>query len=332
MAVPSGDGSSAEVFYLKADAPDNHSTFAATDAEQAAAAVREAGFRARELTFLAHGTAHDVYAFTDPSAGACVVKLWRGDSPARSVAVESAVSRALLAARVEHATVLHSDATGSASTPPFLVSKRASGVSLRSIDEDDNAVAGTLGPQAEALAAVHAVQAAGFGLVSPEPGDGAVQGACTNWAQYLSTRLEQHLELITRAELMTSSEAAVAEAAIVGEPYSIAGALLHGDCGPHNALWDGRRIILIDWEDAVVGDPLFDVAMWCTFAPERRWPPFLNQLGLAVDSLPRDFWRYYLRISLSKTVVRLRLGIADQPGRAPASLRIQRALAELGAS
>jgi aminoglycoside phosphotransferase (APT) family kinase protein len=38
-------------------------------------------------------------------------------------------------------------------------------------------------------------------------------------------------------------------------------ALLHGDYWPGNVLWrDGQLVAVIDWEDAAIGDPLFDVA------------------------------------------------------------------------
>lgn len=39
-------------------------------------------------------------------------------------------------------------------------------------------------------------------------------------------------------------------------------ALLHGDFWPGNLLWrDGRLIAVVDWEDAVLGEPLADVAI-----------------------------------------------------------------------
>ena len=91
----------------------------------------------------------------------------------------------------------------------------------------------------------------------------------------------------------------------------------------------GRITCLIDWEDAVAGDPLFEVAFWATFHPERRWDAFFA--GYRKDPLetPEDrlrFWLYFLRIALMKTVLRHRLGCTDPPGRTPASQRIQRAL------
>jgi aminoglycoside phosphotransferase (APT) family kinase protein len=52
--------------------------------------------------------------------------------------------------------------------------------------------------------------------------------------------------------------------------------LVHGDVWPGNLIWDGDRLAaVIDWEDAVVGDPLIDVAvarldlLWA-FGPDCR--------------------------------------------------------------
>jgi aminoglycoside phosphotransferase (APT) family kinase protein len=38
--------------------------------------------------------------------------------------------------------------------------------------------------------------------------------------------------------------------------------LLHGDFWPGNAIWrEGELLAMIDWEDAAVGDPLWDLAV-----------------------------------------------------------------------
>ena len=112
-------------------------------------------------------------------------------------------------------------------------------------------------------------------------------------------------------------------------------ALLHGDPGSHNVFVSERAEVtcLIDWEDALVGDPLFDVAFWATFHPERRWDAYFA--GYTSD--PREtgddsvrFWIYFLRVALMKTVLRHRLGYEDLPGRSPGAGRIQRALRGLG--
>jgi Ser/Thr protein kinase RdoA (MazF antagonist) len=86
---------------------------------------------------------------------------------------------------------------------------------------------------------------------------------------------------------------------------------------------------LIDWEDCLAGDPVFDIAFWATFHPERRHDVFLEGYR-GVRDLPDDFelrfWLYFLRTALSKTVLRHRFGLQDKPGRPPASLRIHRGL------
>jgi thiamine kinase-like enzyme len=89
--------------------------------------------------------------------------------------------------------------------------------------------------------------------------------------------------------------------------------------------------VLIDWEDACIGDPMLDLANWATFHPERRWPVFFEAASEQGPYAQRSemralFWLYYLRVALAKTVHRIRFGVTDKPGRPPASMRIQRAL------
>jgi aminoglycoside phosphotransferase len=47
-------------------------------------------------------------------------------------------------------------------------------------------------------------------------------------------------------------------------PYDRASTILHGDLLPQNLLfedWDNRRVVLLDWECARIGDPAFDLAI-----------------------------------------------------------------------
>ena len=108
--------------------------------------------------------------------------------------------------------------------------------------------------------------------------------------------------------------------------------LLHGDLGNHNIFVQNNAVTaLIDWEDALIGDPAFDVAMWLTFHPPRRHAAFLQGYGLAAQE---DGFRLrcalsFLRIALSKTVHRHRFAYPDLPGRQPAYERIQRGMIEV---
>jgi len=110
--------------------------------------------------------------------------------------------------------------------------------------------------------------------------------------------------------------------------------LLHGDPGGPNVILraDGTVGGLVDWEDALVGEPLFELASCACFHPERRWASlFEGYLGAPALPAPdrRRFWLYVLRIALARTVVRERFAIADAPGHAPAAERVRRALQAL---
>src|SRR5262249_51720235 len=113
--------------------------------------------------------------------------------------------------------------------------------------------------------------------------------------------------------------------------------LLHGDLSGRNIFTDGVAITaVIDWEDCLAGDPVFDLAFWATFHQDERHGALLDGYA-SVRPLPADFdarfWLYYLRVALSKTVQRHRFGYPDRvPGFPPASHRIGKALARLDLS
>jgi hypothetical protein len=160
-----------------------------------------------------------------------------------------------------------------------------------------------------------------------------LHGLHDRWCDYLGLNLAAHvagcvdLGAITAAE---GDQVLTLFADSAGRLAAAAPRLLHGDLGSHNVLTDGTDITgLIDWEDCLAGDPVFDVASWATFQPEHRHPAFLEGYS-SVETLPDDFeprfWLYYLRVSLAKTVHRHRFAYADRPGRRPAALRIRRGL------
>jgi aminoglycoside phosphotransferase (APT) family kinase protein len=67
-------------------------------------------------------------------------------------------------------------------------------------------------------------------------------------------------------------------------------ALVHGDAGLHNILWDGRIAALLDWEWSGWGEPLLDIA-WVYWTirwrklPDALWQAFLG--GYARGCAPR---------------------------------------------
>ena len=201
----------------------------------------------------------------------------------------------------------------------------APGVVLRDLgdpilDED----ADYLRAWGEALRPVHEIAADGAGLVDCDadaPLD-RPRGALESWPDYVMLNLDRHIGACRDAGYVDAELAArivrmfeVAQPWLRDRPMR----LLHGDPGTHNVCIDPntRQVTaLIDWEDALVGDPLFDVAMVSTFQPARRMPEFMAGYGLASAGLEdkRLIALYFLRIALSKTVHRLRFAAPDWPG------------------
>ena len=83
--------------------------------------------------------------------------------------------------------------------------------------------------------------------------------------------------------------------------------LVHGDFGSNNVLAEGEHITgVVDWSEALIGDPLYDVAnifFW------RTWLPCMEQQAQFFEAHPLKLpnWKervlcYQLRIGLSEVL------------------------------
>ena len=183
------------------------------------------------------------------------------------------------------------------------------------------------------VAQVHQVALAGFGPL----GLASLQnptGIHNSWQDYIFLRLQEHIDVCLNIDAISSHEALIIQKIFVEHAQIFecsSPVLLHGDLGNHNFLSQNGVSIsaLIDWEDCMSGDPVFDIAFWGTFFRDHMLKDFLigyRQHTALPDDFELCYWLYFLRIALSKTVHRFRFGYQDHPGRPPASLRIQRAL------
>lgn len=217
----------------------------------------------------------------------------------------------------------------------FAVFEHIDGMAAGELDGDEERTRSALRSLGSYLRAVHEIRLPGSGPVTVRA-DGRLNGLFTDWPAFLRCRLDEHLTVCLGAGSISAAEAeevreifAHLEVAAVRD----ADRLLHGDAGPANVLVDAAdRIHLVDWEDALVGDPLFELASTASFHPPPRWPSLFEGYSGMKDTVvghDRTFWIYMLRIALARTVMRQRFGIADTSGRPPASTRIQRALATL---
>jgi aminoglycoside phosphotransferase (APT) family kinase protein len=221
----------------------------------------------------------------------------------------------------------------------FEIAREARGRTLKSFeDEETQATPPRLLSGLGRLAAVvHGVETEGFGLIDvsriAEDGRARGRGLLKTWREYVMLNLDAHVEACRRIGAVGDEEAARIRDVFDGAADLLEGVpsrLLHGDLGAHNVLTDGERLTaIIDWEDALCGDPVFDIAYWGTFVRDEMRETFLEGYRSA-RALPADFerryWLYYLRVALSKTVHRRLFGHADRPGRPAASRRIQKGL------
>ena len=128
----------------------------------------------------------------------------------------------------------------------------------------------------------------GFGSISPDQRQ--LTGTSESWAGFVHAAMADARKAIPVDVMPTAmhDEAAahLSEHHISGHLAGIGqGVLLHGDLMPRH-IWNdkGRLAGLIDWGDAMVGDPLFDLAR-CSMASEEAFQRLLRGYG---GSTPPD--------------------------------------------
>ena len=292
----------------------------------------------REVTPLSEpGTFHQLWRVRLAS-GRCVVfranalpERWR-DYP---LLMDEAVAQKLQEHNIPALSVLHVDLSRKNCDTDYAILDEAIGVPLSHWDSDEARMQPLLRELGKFLAQVHQIRIGGYGLMNTLP---HLAGAHDSWVDYVHLNLSRHIQHCVGLGVMNENVARrIAGVFEDGTKHLISTphALLHGDPGSHNVFVDdGEVTCLIDWEDALVGDPVYEIAFWATFHPERRHAAFLEGYRTVAD-LPDDFelrfWLYFLRVSLAKTVVRDRLGLKDKPGREPAARRVLKGLERLEA-
>jgi len=291
--------------------------------EQLIEAINSVGLRQEELAPLASGTLNDIWRFRSGSRQ-LVLKAARTPE-GNSLAIEEAVSDALAAHSISHPRVRALDDSLSVVPFAFAIIDYVEGPSMQELDTDEAAIQAILPKVAEVFRAVHQIKGVNFGLVEAQAGQ--LKGTHSTWRGFLTTRLKEHLDLLITHRIVTDAEAEELWLSIELIVQTPVPKLLHGDCGPHNIMVRPTgRPLLIDWEDAIFGDPEFELALWATFNPVRRWP-FMLDTYRGISAPPSaQFWRYFARITIAKVVVRTRLGYPDVVGRPSRVDRIQQAL------
>jgi Ser/Thr protein kinase RdoA (MazF antagonist) len=337
------------LFYPKADLPCAQAApmLKATDAEVKgfAATVFRATFATRPTSvrpLKQQGTFHRLYRVSDGSKRTAIVKLNARQCYQRDFALhlDPWGMQQLRTHGLPNVRVHQVDLSRRLGPFDYEILDEAAGTPLKVLDDNEAQMHALLPQLGRLLACLHTIRTQGYGLLDIRPlvGGNAQHGRGLHavWRDHLYLNLEEHLEIGLALGAVHACEVRRILTAfrILNELFaSVRPVLLHGDLGNHNIFTDGERITaLIDWEDCLSGDPVYDIAFWASFHPERRHETFLSGYS-AEAKLPKDFqvrfWIYFLRIALAKMVVRHRLGLRDRSGRAPAGRRIQLGLAKV---
>lgn len=229
-------------------------------------------------------------------------------------------------------------------TFPFMIMDKAKGLCLRQIDIGIQNYGTMIFNLGRAVAQYHSGCSNGsrFGLIDVATliKDGHLMGNAPSWREYIYSNLDEHLKFAYEHEVFDYLQLQKIHKCFTPKKTQfldeINVCLLHGDLGSHNVFIDEATLqvtSLIDWEDALLGDPLYDAAMFASFF---RMDEFLDDFLRGYESVIKindphrqaKIWLYYLRIVIAKSVLRFKLRY-DTVGASKSSPKITLALQRL---
>lgn len=219
--------------------------------------------------------------------------------------------------QIPSAPILNIDCSRTEYAFDYMIMEKVNGSPLSSFVNDAHKAYNHLYQLGKTLAQIHQIKVDGYGsLVSDSTFEqNSYVGIRKSWKEYLYTQLDVHIKYCYDKKIIDLNQSdMIGEIFLTHEKvFDIAQpCLLHGDLGNQNIFiqQDTDAVVLIDWGDALSGDPVFDVAMWGSFVGNHEKLNLLLEGYQSVSNLHVDFelryWLYYLRIMLAKTVHRHR--------------------------
>ena len=177
----------------------------------------------------------------------------------------------------------------------------------------------------DAVHRLHALSVPGYGAISSQK----LLGLWDSWGAYIRTALNAELSILKKRSVLSDSECKRIITVMKQTAFPSKHKLLHGDLAHHNVFVSKTAVTLVDWEDAVSGDPMYDVAYYETgcYSHPAWFAAFEKGYGRIQKN--RLYWVYYLRAALAKTVVMIREKKKNELGDLPLGTRIRFALTKL---
>lgn len=180
-----------------------------------------------------------------------------------STVAETLVARRVRAAGVPAPEIVDHGTDARLPGGRWIVMPRMPGVGFAPREATETQVATTIGDVARHLATLRDVHLPGWGWVGE---DG--RGTSESWAAWLHQSFDQAVAQLR--DRLPAGFAAAAHRAVDAIPEPQHGSILNGDLGLSHILVDsatGHVTGILDWADAIIGDPLYDVATFSMGGP-----------------------------------------------------------------
>jgi fructosamine-3-kinase len=271
----------------------------------------------KTIEFVDKGTFHHLFKITIRDNKEYFVKTSKLRSPYRSYHfyIDRWVKEQEVHLDCSMPTIINIDCERNGINYDYVVMEKAEQYTLDSLKHDRNSYRQWIEKLGESLALIHRVPVNKAGLINGRIlyEKNLCEGVQTSWKSYVLINLKTHLEYCVSHNIFDHKIQSEIEQIFFHYQFLFdkeENYLLHGDLNDHNVFIRDHGLTLIDWEDALSGDPIFDIAVWGTFINHHEnLDAFLNGYQ-KISSLPDDFmlryWIYYLRFVLVKTVVRHR--------------------------
>lgn len=171
------------------------------------------------------------------------------------------------------------------------------------------------------LRKLHRIPTPGFGFFDTQRirRDGSLHGLQPSYASYFQTRIDEHLAYLGQKGFLDGSTLADLRSILREHEGALAleqGSLVHRDPALWNILGTPASVeALIDWDDAVSGDPADDLGMLLCFYDASFMRPLLEGYAgrdTLEPSFIRRIWLHMLRNMLWKAQLRHAMGYFEK--------------------
>ncbi len=238
--------------------------------------------------------------------------------------VEHAVLKLLTEKGVQAPFPLYAKIDSNDSTSSFSLQKEIPGTDLNHSNLPKSLWPEIINEVGENLRIIHSIEINGFGNISPDKfrDTGKIVGGYNSWFDFVNYYFNSRVQpLIAKIEvdkkngfkdsqiskelqekileIISKIPVVIDRARTVLEGINIDGVLLHGDLHADHFLVKNNRLSgIIDFNNAMVGDPILDIAYFSIMPHGELYPHLLKENDLDIDQ--QRFNLYRMLISIGK--------------------------------